>query len=129
MSTVEAYAHAESPDRAKSIQRAAEAEAGSADDDRGKAEEGKSDPLLWGFLTTLFLGVVGYFALLISRNLWPLLWLPLLSPVLGIIYFIFSAHSTRGMNRFLAGFGICLVVIMAVGVLLIIAIAEGVIIL
>ena len=93
----------------------------------GEAEqrEEMSHPLLWGFLATLFLGIIGYFGLLVSRSLWPLLWLPLLSPLFGIIYLIFFVHNTSGLNRFLAGFGISLVAIMAVGILLVLAIYYG----
>lgn len=91
----------------------------------GDREE-MSLPLMWGFLVTLFLGVIGYYGLLTSRSLWPLLWLPLLSPILGILYLIFFIHSTRDLNRYLAGFGIGLVTIMAVGVLLVLAIYYGI---
>ena len=94
--------------------------------DEAKDRGEMSVPLLWGFLVTLFLGVIGYYGLLASRSLWPLLWLPLLSPVLGILYLIFFVHSTRDLNRYLAGFGIGLVTIMAVGVLLVLAIYYGI---
>ncbi len=94
--------------------------------DGAEDRRGMSLPLLWGFLVTLSLGVIGYYGLLTSRSLWPLLWLPLLSPILGILYLIFFVHSTRDLNRYLAGFGIGLVTIMAVGVLLVLAIYYGV---
>ncbi len=91
---------------------------GASSDDRRM-----SSPLLWGFLTTSFLGVLGWFGLLFG--FWQLLWLPLMSPLVGISYCITVAHSTKGMDRFLAGFAICLVAIIAIGTLLILAIYEG----
>ena len=97
---------------------------------QGNASEGvapedrrMSSPLLWGFLTTSFLGVLGWFGLLFG--VWQLLWLPLVSPLVGMVYCITVVHSTRGLDRFLAGFAICLVAIIVIGTLLLIAVYQG----
>jgi Flp pilus assembly protein TadB len=64
------------------------------------------NPLLWGFLSTCLLGVLGYFGSLVG--LWPLMWLPLLAPILAFAYMRLKYHNNAGFDRFLAGFAIYL---------------------
>jgi hypothetical protein len=72
---------------------------------------GPGGSMLWGFLSTLLLGVIGFIAALAGA--WPLLWLPLLAPVFAFAYGRLRLHSRHGFGRFLAGYGICLTVFIA----------------
>lgn len=71
-------------------------------------------PILWGFLATTLLGMLGYFCLLLGA--WPLLWLPLLTPVFAYAYMRSRLHVVTDFDRFLAGYGICLMVLVVLGV-------------
>jgi len=87
-------------------------------DEEGEEEKsGKLGyPLVWGFVSTSLLAVVGYLGLLFGA--WPLLWLPLLVPAFALPYARLRLHTFKGFGRFLAGYGIGLVTIMAVGTLI-----------
>jgi hypothetical protein len=74
-------------------------------------------PLLWGFLTTFLLGILGVFGLMLGA--WPLLWLPLLAPVFAFLYMRLMLHNDAGFGRFLAGYGICLTLFIVLMVLFI----------
>jgi hypothetical protein len=76
-------------------------------------------PMLWGFLSTLLLGITGYFGLFVGA--WPLLWLPVLAPVFAFVYMRSRFRNDAGFGRFLVGYGICLVLF----VILIIAFIEA----
>jgi hypothetical protein len=80
-------------------------------DDQARLE----NALLWGFLSTFLLGILGYLGLLLGA--WPLLWLPLLSPVFAFFYVQSRFHSHKDFDRFLAGYGICLVLFILLGIL------------
>lgn len=84
------------------------------------AEPGRlGNPMLWGFLSTSLLGVVGFFSLLLGA--WPLLWLPMLAPVFALAYMRLGLHNNAGFGRFLAGYAVSLVTIVILGVLIIVS--------
>jgi hypothetical protein len=70
-------------------------------------------PVLWGLLSTLLLACLGLVSTKIGA--WPLLWLPLFSPVIAGIYTRFILHEAINFGRFLIGYGIGLFVIVTAG--------------
>ncbi len=72
-------------------------------------------PVLWGFVSTFLFGVFGLMAALLGA--WPMLWLPLLSPLFAFFFMRTRFHNNVGFDRFLAGFGACLVVFIVLGIL------------
>jgi hypothetical protein len=72
--------------------------------------------MAWGFLSTLLLAFAGFLGLM--GGIVPLLWLPLATPVFALLYMQLELDSLRGFERFLAGYGVCLVAIIVCGVFL-----------
>ena len=73
-------------------------------------------PMTWGFLSTSLLALGGFVGLLLGA--WPLLWLPVVTPVFAYSYMRFRLQSSRGFGRFLAGYGMSLVTIEVIGIFL-----------
>ena len=71
-------------------------------------------PLTWGFLATILLALAGFIGLLVGA--WPLLWLPVLTPVFAFVFLKFSLKSYKGFWRFLAGYALGLVVAETAGI-------------
>jgi hypothetical protein len=81
---------------------------------------GLGSPMLWGFLSTLLLGALGFLCALAGA--WPLLWLPLFAPAFAFVYVRLRLHNSDGFGRFLTGYGICLTVLIVLMFLYIVAV-------
>ena len=75
-------------------------------------------PMTWGFLATFLVGVFGFIGFLVlGLGYWPILELPVLTPVGAYSYMTFRFRNTAGFARFLAGYGLCLLLFISVGML------------